>query len=76
MYKLTEKVIGILRDNQAMRLRVALGMGVGESAVANSLKMTKGRSIANNLGAVETLMSELGLAKEDIVVEYESKTSL
>lgn len=76
MYKLTEKVIGILRDNQAMRLRVALGMGVGESAVANSLKMTKGRSIANNLGAVETLMSELGLSKEDIVVEYESKTSL
>lgn len=69
MYKLTEKVIGILRDNQAMRLRVALGMGVGESAVANSLKMTKGRSIANNLGAVETLMSELGLSKEDIVVE-------
>lgn len=76
MYKLTEKVIGILRDNQAMRLRVALGMGVGESAVVNSLKMTNGKSIANNLGAVETLMSELGLSKEDIVVEYESKTSL
>lgn len=74
MYKLTEKVIGILRDNQAMRLRVALGMGVGESAVANSLKMTNGKSIANNLGAVETLMSELRLSKEDIVVESDGKT--
>ena len=76
MYKLTEQIIEILRDNQAMRLKVALGMGVGESAVVNSLKMTNGKSIANNLGAVETLMSELGLSKEDIVVEYESKTSL
>ncbi len=76
MYKLNEKILGILRSNQQMRLKVAIGMGVGESAVINSLRMTDGRSIANSIGAVETLMSELGLSKEDIVVEYESKTSL
>lgn len=69
MYKLNEKILGILRGNQQMRLKVAIGMGVGESAVINSLRMTDGRSIANSIGAVEVIMKELRIPKEDIVTE-------
>jgi len=69
MYKLNEKILGILRSNQQMRLKVAIGMGVGESAVINSLRMTDGRSIANSIGAVEVIMKELSIAKGDIVTE-------
>lgn len=69
MYKLNEKILGILRSNQQMRLKVAIGMGVGESAVINSLRMTDGRSIANSIGAVEVIMKELSIPKGDIVTE-------
>ena len=71
MYRLTNKAINLLKTNVTLRTKVALGMGVGESAITMSLRRNKGESIANNFGGVQSLLAETGL-KQDEILEVET----
>ena len=71
MYRLTNKVQSILKDDKVIRRKVASVMGVSESAIYMSISDKRGgtgRSIANNYDAINALIDETGLTIADIRV--------
>lgn len=63
--QLTKKILTELSKNTALRLKVALAMGVGEGAVKAAVKHE--RKSLTQMAVIKVLMEETGLSEEEIV---------
>ncbi|NCT92914.1 MAG: hypothetical protein GXC72_00690 [Chitinophagaceae bacterium] len=63
--QLTKKILEELRENTALRLKVALAMGVGEEAVKAAMRLR--RKSLTQIAVIKVLMEETGLPESEIV---------
>lgn len=63
--QLTKKILSELRKNTALRLKVALAMGVGEEAVKAAVRLE--RKSLTQIAVIKVLMEETGLPESEIV---------
>ena len=63
--QLTNRILTELRENTALRLKVALTMGVGEDAVKAAIRFK--RKSLTQIAVIKVLMKETGLPESEIV---------
>ena len=66
MYQLRKEIIKKLKEDRPTRNLLANAMGIGESGISMSLKLTKGRSIAINYDGMNFLKEQYNLETETI----------